>query len=40
MTFAIEILTIFLVMLAVGTPLVNTFDKWKKEMEKEYNEEK
>lgn len=32
MILAIEILIATLIVLVVGTPLVKTFDKWKKEM--------
>jgi hypothetical protein len=38
MSFAIEILITTVITLSIGLPLVNTFDKWKKEMEKELSE--
>lgn len=40
MITAIEILIAGLIVLTVGTPLVNMFDKWKKEMYTEMDEDK
>lgn len=36
----IEILIASLIVLTVGTPLVKMFDKWKKEMNTEMDEDK